>query len=115
MQTRSRDDTGVTPASDLRASDNVSAGDLSATESKPTMEVLNDFDDYFRDYVSSLVKQKVNLGQPFKIKNIVISAGPWRTYNVRFERRADILYLDFYSACRYQGGPDADHELLKEL
>ena len=79
------------------------------------MEVRNDFDDYFSDYVSSMVKQKEILGQPFKIKHIVISAGPWRTYDVRFEREADILYLDFYSACRYHGGPDADHELLKEL
>ena len=93
----------------------VLGGVLLAVESKPEVEVLNDFDDYFRDYVSSLVEQKVNLGQPFKIKNIVIDAGPWRMYDVRFERKADTLLLDFYSVCRHRGGLDADGELLNQL
>ena len=96
----------------LDVCEGVSAGSDLATDSRPEVEVRNDFDDYFRRYVARLVEQKVNLGQPFRVKKIVIDAGPWRSCDVRFERTADTLFLDFYSACRWLGGPDALSELL---
>ena len=86
-----------------------------ATDSKPEVEVLNDFDGYFGDYVSSLLEQKVKLCEAFEVKRIVIDAGPWRSHDVRVERKGDTLFLDFYSACRWRGGPDVDCELLKVL
>ena len=132
-RSRSRSVTRVTPASEFcesddvsavvplstrpgpDGSDGVSAGFPLATEPRPEVEVRNDFDGYFGRYVSSLVEQKVNLGQAFRVKKIVIDAGPWRSYDVRFERKADTLFLDFHSVCRLRGLPDADAELLKEL
>ena len=83
---------------------------------KPELEVLQDYDDYFRNYVLALVEQKAKLALPFENKKIVVDSGPWRMYDVSHERKDDTLFVDFYSPSRFRGGPDTDvEELLKAL
>jgi hypothetical protein len=82
---------------------------------KPELRVLTDYDDFFKDYVDALVEQKAKSGQAFKVANIVIDAGPWRSYDVKIKQTSDTLLLDFYSVCRFRGGPDADDEILRAL
>ena len=82
---------------------------------KPELKVLTDYGDFFKDYVEALVEQKAKSGQAFKVANIVIDAGPWRLYDVDFQQEGDTLLLDFYSVCRFRGGPDADDEILRAL
>ena len=82
---------------------------------KPELKVLTDYDDFFKDYVEALVEQKAKSGQAFKVANIVIDAGPWRLYDVDYQQEGDTLLLDFYSVCRFRGGPDADDEILRAL
>jgi len=82
---------------------------------KPELKVLTDYDDFFKDYVEALVEQKAKSGQTFKVASIVIDAGPWRLYDVDYQQEGDTLLLDFYSVCRFRGGPDADDEILRAL
>ena len=82
---------------------------------KPELRVLTDYDDFFKDYVDALVEQKAKSSQAFKVANIVIDAGPWRSYDVQIKQTSDTLLLDFYSPCRHRGGPDADEEILRAL
>ena len=82
---------------------------------RPTVEVKNDYDNYFENYVLFLIDEKEKSGCEFKTKKVVIDAGPWRSYNVRYNRIADTLFLDFYSACRYREGPDANEEIIAQL
>ena len=82
---------------------------------KPKLKVLTDYNDWFKNYVEALVEQKAKSGQAFKVANIVIDAGPWRSYDVDYQQEGDTLLLDFYSACRFRGGPDADDEILRVL
>ena len=82
---------------------------------KPELKVLTDYNDFFKDYVEALVEQKAKSGQAFKVANIIIDAGPWRLYDVDFQQEGDTLLLDFYSVCRFRGGPDADDEILRAL
>jgi len=82
---------------------------------KPELRVVTDYDDFFKDYVDALVEQKAKSSQAFKVANIVIDAGPWRSYDVQIKQTSDTLLLDFYSPCRHRGGPDADEEILRAL
>jgi hypothetical protein len=82
---------------------------------KPELRVVTDYDDFFKDYVDALVEQKAKSSQAFKVANIVIDAGPWRSYDVKIKQTSDTLLLDFYSVCRFRGGPDADDEILRAL
>ena len=82
---------------------------------KPELRVVTDYDDFFKDYVDALVEQKAKSSQAFKVANIVIDAGPWRSYDVKIKQTSDTLLLDFYSPCRHRGGPDADEEILRAL
>ena len=82
---------------------------------KPELTVKTDYDDFFKNYVEALVGQKEKSGQAFKVSKIVINAGPWRSCDVQINQTSDTLLLDFYSPCRYRGGPDADNEILKAL
>ena len=82
---------------------------------KPKLKVLTDYGDFFKDYVEALVEQKAKSGQTFKVANIVIDAGPWRSYDVDYQKEGDTLSLNFYSVCRFRGGPDADDEILRAL
>ena len=82
---------------------------------KPDLQVLTDYNDFFKDYVEALVEQKAKSGKEFKVAKIVIDAGPWRLYDVDYQQEGDTLLLDFYSVCRFRGGPDADDEILRAL
>ena len=83
---------------------------------KPELEVLQDYDDYFRNYVLALVDQKAKSALPFESKKIVVDSGPWRMYDVSHERNEDTLLVDFYSPSRFRGGPDTGvEELLRAL
>jgi hypothetical protein len=82
---------------------------------KPELRVVTDYDDFFKAYVDALVEQKAKSGQAFKVANIVIDAGPWRSYDVKIKQTSDTLLLDFHSPCRHRGGPDANDEILGVL
>ena len=81
----------------------------------PELTVRADYDDFFKNYVEALVERKAKSGQAFKVAKIVINAGPWRSCDVQINQTSDTLLLDFYSSCRYRGGPDADDEILRAL
>ena len=94
----------------------VGRAEISETKNdKPELRVVTDYDDFFKDYVDALVEQKAKSGQAFKVANIVIDAGPWRSYDVQIKQTSDTLLLDFHSPCRHRGGPDADDEILRAL
>ena len=95
--------------------DGASAVIFETKTDKPELRVLTDYDDFFKDYVDALVEQKAKSSQAFKVANIVIDAGPWRSYDVQIKQTSDTLLLDFYSPCRHRGGPDADEEILRAL
>ena len=107
---------GVGTGADLSA---VGSSDNDARDlicSKPELEVLQDYDGYFGNYVWGLVQQKATSFLPFESKKIVVTSGPWRMYAISYERKDDTLFLDFYSPARFHGGLDAaTDELLKEL
>jgi len=86
-----------------------------STNCKPEIEVVADYDGYFKAYVEYLLDKRASCGDAFSVKKIVNSAGPMRPYDVHFEREKDMLTLDFYSCCRFHGGPGADEELLNVL
>ena len=81
----------------------------------PGVVVVTDFGGYFESLVSALVARKHLTGKPFKHKKVVISFGPWRMYDVRYESAAGTLNLDFYSACRINGGPDCASDVIDQL
>jgi len=76
--------------------------------------VKKDYDGFFEAFVWSLIDEK---GGKTKHKKIVITAGPYRAYVVRYEDAGDTLYLDFYSAFRVGFGTltREEREKLKEL
>ena len=82
---------------------------------KPELTVMTDYDGYFEHYVEVLIEQKATSGHPFKINKIVVDSGPWRPYDVHIEQRGETLHIDFYSVCRFRGGPDADEMILRAL
>ena len=81
--------------------------DKKVVDGLPTVEVENDYDHFFENYVLFLIDEKTKSGSQFKSRKVVIDAGPYRPYIVRWERSGDTLCLDFYSPCRFAQGPDA--------
>ena len=81
----------------------------------PEVIVVSDFGGYFESLVLALVARKRLAGKSFRHNKIVISCGPWRMYDVRYESAAGTLNLDFYSACRINGGPDCTSDVVEQL
>ena len=83
------------------------------TTQQPVIEVVSDYDGFFEGLVRSWVDQ--HRGE-FKNTRIVITSGPYRAYDVRFEAtEPGILKFDFYSVCRIRGGPDLSEADTQEL
>lgn len=76
-------------------------------ETVPKIEVAYDYDGYFEAFIRDLFNKKEG---PFKHHTVVIDAGPWRTWNVKFESKQGVLYLDFYSPARFHPQILNDHE-----
>jgi len=76
--------------------------------------VKKDYDGYFESLVQLLIDEK---GGKTKHKKIIITAGPYRPYVVRYESDGETLKLDFYSAYRVGFGTLTKEELerLKEM
>ena len=68
----------------------------------PGIVIESDFDGYFERIVKNLVNEVLADNKRFKHLNIVVAAGPWRPYDVRWDSEGDVLKIDFYSACRWK-------------
>mgnify|MGYP001562741843 CR=1 FL=1 len=78
---------------------------------KPVVVVESDFDGYFERLVKGWVAQKERLGGEFQYREVRITAGPYRGYDVRYDASEDgILKLDFYSPLRHVRGLDPQDE-----
>jgi hypothetical protein len=93
---------GCISARDVNSSLN---GSIAALE-VPELEVKSDYDCFFAGIVTDLVARKVGVGGDFMHKKIIVSAGPYRPYNILWETVGDSLKVDFYSVCRYQQDED---------
>lgn len=77
---------------------------------KPIIRVDSDFDGYFKSVLQSWIDRKTD---PFKHEIISISAGPWRSYAVQFEKYPEEkrIHFDFYSALRTGFGSLSSDEI----
>lgn len=82
----------------------------------PEVVVDSDYGGYFERYVRRLIARKLESGQAFKSKKVLISSGPWRSYDISWNVNGEdsILELDFYSAARNRG-INADEEIMNLL
>jgi predicted SpoU family rRNA methylase len=64
---------------------------------QPDLLVESDYDGYFEAIVAAWIEQHEG---PFTHQRIVVTAGPWRSAAVSFEKDGTTLHLDFYSALR---------------
>jgi len=89
--------------------------------SKPlyTIEIERDYDGWFTAEVRGAVEEKLRRGLPLKHSRFIVSAGPWRSYDHKWEEcKTDpkALEIDFYSVGRHDGrgsidwNPAADDE-----
>lgn len=79
---------------------------------KTVLVVDTDYEGYFQGFVTGLLEEK---GET-RFSRIVISAGPYRSYDCQYQVKGDTLYLDFYSACRNGFGNLQTHrEGIKEV
>lgn len=81
----------------------------------PVITVKQDYDDFFRRLV---IGWCVLHEGPFHHKEIVITAGPWRSVAVSLDSRGDVLHMDFYSALRTGFGDlseDERQEIIRRL
>lgn len=53
--------------------------------------------------MQKLVRRKQKTGAKFRHRQLLITSGPYRDYDVHFEEKGDVLELDFYSVCRVKG------------
>lgn len=61
----------------------------------------DDFDGYFLAEVQGWLDK---LGdRDFYIDSIIVTTGQWRSYDVRWEKKGRVLYVDFYSVARHNG------------
>lgn len=70
----------------------------------PTVKLLTqDFDNFFEPLVQGWIRRLYDAGHVFKTKEIKVSVGPWRSYDVYWDasREPGVLYLDFYSVVRH--------------
>ena len=82
----------------------------------PKVIIVKDFDGYFKDLVCLLIESKHKKKMAFKHKQIIVSAGPWRSYDLVTVEKEDSLYLDFYSVCRFAGPTqEVKDEILRLL
>ncbi len=72
---------------------------------------------YFETLVRRWIDEAESAGHEFKHECVRITAGPWRSYAVMFEREGKTLHLDFYSALRTGFGSLDPKEIaeIKEL
>jgi hypothetical protein len=79
------------------------------------IEVKSDYDSYFEKWVRRILSELEKEGRTFTyLKKVVVSAGPWRTYGLRYEiLDADkgVVLLDFYSGLRAGFGHLSDEQL----
>lgn len=68
--------------------------------SSPELRVHSDYDQYFERLVDSWIQAKRQANQSFNHTAIVVTAGPYRSAAVSYEKKGDVLHLDFYSALR---------------
>jgi hypothetical protein len=78
----------------------------------PDVEIERDYDGVFAVIVRDLVTQKVTAGEKFMHKKIIVSAGPFRSYDIRWHSVGDCLNVDFYSVCRYHRDQDFAEALM---
>jgi len=76
----------------------------------PAIAVETDYDGYFERLVKSWVARKSG---KFNHSLIHITAGPYRSAAVSFEKDGDTLHLDFYSALRTGFGALSEAEILQ--
>ena len=61
------------------------------------------------------MNEKHQRGEKLKHQRNIVSAGPWRMYDFDLEDSSDDLRIDFYSVCRYRGGPGDVSSILQAL
>lgn len=78
-----------------------SAGKMEGPYDDIELEVKQDFDGYFENLVKQAIDVKKSKGEKFRWKKIIITAGPYRDYDMHGKRTPEgDLNIDFYSAVR---------------
>ena len=77
----------------------------------PQLKVVSDVEGYFGRYVWMLIEKKARSWGSFQSREVVVSASPYRSYNLEYRVESDELFLDFYSGCRLFGGPGAEADV----
>lgn len=80
---------------------------------RPEVQATVDFDGYFSRLVNSWVDRKEAEGGTFVHEKITITAGPYRSAAVSFEKKGSELHLDFYSALRTGFGRLSNSEIVQ--
>ena len=88
-------------------------GAQSGACAKPTVSVERDFDGLFECYVNKLLESKMASGRNITHKRIIVTSGPYRAYDARWESSGDTLRIDFYSVARFHMKPM--QELIDDL
>jgi len=80
-----------------------------------TINVIQDYDDYFSNWAKSLAEELNNLNSSIKV--IHVDSGPYRSYGMQYHLTGNELYLDLYSAVRNGFGSIgcSPKDLAKEL
>ena len=82
---------------------------------KPELQVLQDYDGYFQNMVQMYIDEKHKQTSQFKHKQVIVTSGPWRMYDIHFESKDDVLYIDFHSPCRFADGPEEHDQIVNWL
>ena len=67
----------------------------------PLVEVERDYDGFFESIVRKAINAKTSTGKRCRHSRIIITSGPFRMQDIRWESHGDVLKLDFYSVARF--------------
>lgn len=76
-----------------------SASTEATMESTIEIVVINDYNNYFKNWAENLAKE-LDSNSNNKIKKITVNSGPYRNHGLTYTRKEEVLHLDFYSAVR---------------